>query len=156
MSDGGNPSTFDPAAFRKSLPTFADVTAWPDDLMTAAWTEAIDHIPPTGRGRLSGDCRRRAIYLLTAHILTLDKAQASGGTTGIVQAASIDKVSVTLAAVPVKNQFQWWLSQTSYGARLLALLKSKSAGGLYVGGLPAERAGFRKAGGVFENGKGHS
>jgi hypothetical protein len=68
-----------------------------------------------------------------------------------VSGASVDKVSVTLTPPPVKSQWQWWMSLTPRGAQLLALLKSKAAGGLYVGGLPAERAAFRKAGGVFVN-----
>ncbi len=151
----GDPSIFDLAAFRASWPAFADPTAWTDAGLIAARSEAQCHIAPAGDGRLR-DCLPLALDLMTAHIATLDKAQATGSAVGIVQSATVDKVSVTTVPPPVKSQFQWWLCQTTYGTRLLSLLKSKAAGGLYVGGLPAERAGFRKAGGVFRSGTGRS
>ena len=145
---------FNPEAFRERFPAFADATAWPEAALERGFEPACCHISPCTGKRLRGRSLALALELMTAHLRTLEKGMAAGeagGPTGIVSSASVDKVSVTLTPPPVKSQWQWWLSLTPYGQELLALLRSKAAGGLYVGGVPAERAGFRKAGGVFEN-----
>jgi hypothetical protein len=71
-----------------------------------------------------------------------------GGVTGVVTGATIDKVSVQLAAPTTKSGWQYWLASTPYGMQLWAFLSIKSAGGLYIGGRPERRA-FRKVGGNF-------
>ena len=150
MSDA---ATFDPAVFRTQFPAFADAVAWPDDMLQAQFDMACCHISPKPGKRLHGDCLTKALYLMTAHLLALLSGGGSNGGTapvmGMVSAATVDKVSVTLTPPPLKSQWAWWMSLTPYGASLLALLKQRAAGGLYVGGAPPERAGFRKAGGVF-------
>ena len=44
---------------------------------------------------------------------------------GQVIAASIDGVSVSMTVPPNKDQLQYWLNQTPYGSRYLALLASR-------------------------------
>lgn len=147
---------FDVTRFREAFPEFRDVLAWPEAMILNGHTMALCYISPTGGKRLSGECRALAIDLMTAHLVFLDGQIMKGGATAMVSGASVDKVSVTLTPPPAKSQFSWWLSLTPRGQQLLALLKNKAAGGMYVGGLPAEREAFRKAGGVFVNGKGSS
>lgn len=146
-------ASFDLARFRSGFPAFADPAAWPDDLLQAQFDAACLHISPRPGKRLAGAGLERVLHLMTAHLLYLLSAQngagAAGGVSAMVSGASVDKVSVTLTPPPLKSQWSWWLSLSPHGAALLALLKQKSAGGLYVGGAPPERAGFRKAGGVF-------
>lgn len=97
---------------------------------------------------LEGECRYRALTLLTAHLAALGVLIAAGQVPGLVQTATVDKVSVSLTPPPILTQFQWWLSLTPYGQQLLALLQVASVGGIYIGGLP-EISAFRKVGGIF-------
>ncbi len=140
--------SFDVVAFRAQCPAFQDATTYPNSILQGYWDAAICYISPNDYGYLIGDCRLKAINLMTAHLTALSDKIASGETTGLMQSASIDKVSVTMTPPPIKSQWQWWLSLTPYGAQLLALLGAKSIGGMYVGGWP-ETSSFRKAYGVF-------
>jgi hypothetical protein len=144
---------FDPAEFRAAFPEFADLEQWPDALLSRMNGTALIHIPARPGKRLHGAARELAIAYMTAHLLKLERAAVTGSTAGLVAGATVDKVSVSLTPPPVTGQQTWWYALTPYGSALLALLKSKAAGGLYVGGLPPERDAFRKAGGVFKSGK---
>lgn len=143
-------STLDTAAFRVAFPEFADTTAWPDTTLEANYTIAADFIDNNDNfcGGMSGATLERALQLFTAHLCKLSALIASGTTPTIVQASSVDKVSVTLVPPPVKTQWQYWLATTPYGQQLLALLSVLSVGGWTVGGIP-ERRGFRKGYGIF-------
>lgn len=89
-----------------------------------------------------------ALQLMTAHLLKVGNAASSGNTQGVVVSSSVADVSVSLMPPPVKSGWQFWLSSTSYGLQLWALLSVRAAGGWTVGGSP-ESAAFRKAGGFF-------
>ena len=79
--------------------------------------------------------KQYAIFLLAAHLLTIQNNISNGETTGGVQTgASIDKVSVSYAPPPYTNGFEYWLSQTPYGQELLALINILIATPDYVGG----------------------
>lgn len=140
--------TLDLVLFREAFPAFRDAGVFPDALIERHFDAACSHVSPKDGGPLRGRGRQRALNLMTAHLLHLEQLILSGSAGGVVQGATIDKVSVTLVPPPVKSQFVWWLNQSPYGQELLALLKSKAAGGVYIGGSP-ERAAFRKAGGGF-------
>lgn len=138
--------TFDVTAFRAQCPAFADATLYPDAILSGYWDAAACHISTADYGSLNGDCRARALNLMTAHLTTLAGIIASGKAPALLQGAGIDKVTVTLTPPPLRSQWQWWLSTTPYGAQLLAILQGKAVGGFYVGGAP-ERAAFRSVGG---------
>ena len=136
---------FDKASFRIKFPAF---TGHPDDRLDLYWDVATGYISSDDYGLLNGRARAHALDLMTAHLVTLADMVSAGESPGIETAATVDKVSVTMAPPPVKSQWQYWLSLTGYGQQLLSLLKAKSVGGFYVGGLP-ERSAFRKVGGVL-------
>lgn len=142
---------FDVSAFRVQFTQFANVTTYPDAALQAFWDAAVCYISPeiSGGAILQGSCQVRALNLMTAHLAALSAQVAAGQVPGIVTASAIDKVSVSIATPPVKNQWQWWLSLTGYGQQLLALLQVKSVGGMYIGGLP-ETLAFRRVGGIFK------
>jgi hypothetical protein len=141
--------TFDVELFRLQCPEFANETTYPDALLQGYWDTAICYVSNVNYGYLRDDCRLRALNFMTAHLakLYLIITTNPNQTTGQMQSATIDKVSVTMTPPPQKDQFQWWLGLTTYGQMLLALLQVKSVGGMYVGGLP-ERSAFRKVGGI--------
>lgn len=141
--------TLDITTFRLMFPIFASTTLYPDDLLNMFYEVATDFIPPyPAWGGLKPATLKLALQYLTAHLLYEYKLQARNQTGKVVTGATVDKVTVSLLAPPVKDGWDFWLNQSPYGQSLLALLKLKSAGGWSVGGSP-ERAGFRVVGGVF-------
>lgn len=143
--------TLDIVTFRLLFPEFADPTAFPDAYIQAQWDKAVSGMGDQDGWALCGPALQTALNLLTAHYMKLNLLIAAGGgagVTGVVTGATIDKVSVQMAAPPVKSGWQFWLAQTPYGTELWAFLSMKSAGGLYIGGRPERRA-FRKVGGRF-------
>lgn len=133
----------DITTFRLLFPEFADPAAFPDDYLSAQYDTSITY--------LGANFEVAGLRFLTAHFLKLNVMMTAGGgagVTGVVTGATIDKVSVTMAAPPIRSGWQQWLAQTPYGAQLWALLSLRSAGGLYIGGRP-ERQAFRKVGGNF-------
>ena len=140
------PAEFDEEGFRLRFPLFASVATFPAAMLLRHFAMARLHI--TG-GKTLYAILGQVWELMTAHLAHLEHSLATGNTAGLVNSASIDKVSVSLTPPPAKNQFEYWLNLTPYGQQLLFLLKQKAAGGFVVGGTPAERDAFRKAGGVF-------
>lgn len=156
----GNTLVYDDALFRAQIPAYADVTKYPEATLQAWWNTAISYISPTQTlnwwevGQTAGNDntpQQLAINLMTAHLIFISGLIANGKASpggGIVSSATIDKITVSTVPPPVKSQWQWWLSQSPYGANLLALLSLKSTGGFYIGGRP-ELAAFRRVGGCF-------
>lgn len=136
------------ADLRLSFPYFADPNFFSYQQLDLAVLAARGQIPATNYGRLQGPQRLRAIYLLAAHMLYIQKQASGGGSAGVVTMSTVDKVSVAMMAPPAKTQWAWWLSQSPYGVELQGLLATKGAGGFYVPG-SIERFGFRKGGGGF-------
>lgn len=154
----------DVATFRLLFPAFANPQQFPEAYISAQWDMATSYIAPWDNCFISGKHLQNALNLLTAHLMQLNVNMGQGGgsssggaggsgdscgaVVGVVTGATIDKVSVQMAAPTTRNGWQYWLASTPYGMQLWALLKALSAGGFYIGGRP-ERAGFRKIGGRF-------
>lgn len=144
-NDCGSTINFDPARFKADFPELGQVVA-----LKGWWDAAITIMSNQNYGWLKCCPRERGLYLLTAHLVQISNLVASGQQPGIVTDAQVDKVRVATMPPPVQNQWQWWLSQTPYGAQLLAILQVHSVGGFYIPGSPVSELGsFRRAGGIF-------
>lgn len=144
--------TLDIPTFRLLFPEFANATNFPDAYIQVQWGVAVATMGDQDGWALAGTALSTALNYLTAHLMKLNvMASAAGGAgiTGVVTGATIDKVSVQLAAPPVRSGWQQWLASTPYGTWLWGFLSVKSAGGLYIGGRPERRA-FRKVYGNFQ------
>lgn len=85
-------------------------------------------------GLLHDSCRKLAIYLLTAHLVTIQNNIANGNTSGLMQAsATIDKVSVSSIPPPV-DESNYWFFTTPYGQQLWMLFDFKFQTPSYIGG----------------------
>lgn len=135
---------FNAEKFRSQFPELATIAA-----PQAWWNAATNIISNNSYGLLACCSREQALYLMTAHLVQISNLVANGQQPGIVTDAQIDKIRVATMPPPVGNQWQWWLSQTPYGAQLLALLQVKSVGGFYIPSGPPEINSIRKAYGVF-------
>lgn len=145
--------TLDIPTFRLLYPEFANATTFSDAYIEAQWDVAVATMGDRDGWALAGAALRNALNLLTAHQMKLaliagTGGSGGGGVAGVVTGATIDKVSVQLAAPTTRSGWQYWLASTPYGMQLWAFLSVKSAGGLYIGGRPERRA-FRKVGGFF-------
>ena len=141
--------TFDVAVFRQQFPAFDNEATYSDATLQTMFDAATCYISDDDYGRLNGNCRLRALNLMTAHLQSIqDSINAGEGSPDILVSASIGSTSVTVQPPENKDQWEWWLNQTPYGQQLLSLLLSTSVGGFYIGGL-AERSAFRKFGGQF-------
>lgn len=143
--------TFDIAAFRLLYPAFSNATNFPDAYLQAQWDAATVHISKYDGPLWGGEQLQLALNLMTAHLLQLNVQIQNGGptpTVGVLQSATVDKVTVSNTPPPVTTGLRYWLATTPYGLQLWALLRRVSAGGVYIGG-SAERAAFRKVGGRF-------
>lgn len=133
--------------FRTLFPAFGKSCVYASDsildMYFATATLYISDIWPNCSNGMSLAQQTQALYLMTAHLLQL-QMNANKNIAGNVESASIDKVSVTVKLPEFKNQWQWWLNQTTYGQNLWALLQTVAVGGFYVGGRP-ELAAFRRA-----------
>jgi hypothetical protein len=141
--------TFDYALFQQQCPEFA--TSPPEATLQAYFDMATSYASAFDNycGGFNGAALDLALNLLTAHIAKIQETIAGGTDTVVVTSSTIDKVSVSLLAPPVKDSFQYWLMTTPYGKQLAALARAQFAGGFYVSkGLP-ERQAFRKVGGTF-------
>ena len=139
---------FDPAAFRALFKAFADTSAYPNQVLQLWWDTGTNYVSDLDSGIWCGDMslsqRTLALNYITAHLVYLADQIAAGQQTGFVSSSTIDKVSVTMVAPPVPNQWQFWLTQSPYGQQLLALLEVASAGGDYIAGpRPGPLFGFR-------------
>ena len=139
---------FDVTAFRLQFPEFADPLVYPDVRLQGYWDLATVYKNTTNSCTLTGAQLQQALNLMTAHLARLYASIDKNKTTGLLQSASVDKVSVVLTPPPIKTGFQWWLSQTPYGQQLWALLQVTAAAGFWFGGLP-ELSAFRKTAGIF-------
>lgn len=140
--------TFDIELFRERFTEFADDAIYTDAALTVNWDMASCFISTEDYGCLHGSCREQAVQLMTAHIQTLMDRAAAGQGTALITSATVDKVSVSATPPPNKDQLQWWLNTTPYGAMLWAMLSMMAAGGFYLGGSPEIQA-FRGVGGGF-------
>ena len=130
---------FNYATFVQRYTQFNNSVKWPEQTLLLTWEEATTIISDnTASWGLTIKQRTRALNLMTAHLAALNAQAAAGEQSGLIQGATIDKISVQLTPPPITegDQWAWWLNQTQYGQQFLALMQAAAVGGFYVGGFP--------------------
>ena len=143
----GTTINYNDTAFRTLFPAYASMTNFPQSTLQAYWNNATNYVSNVNGGCFTGGLslnqQTQALNLMTAHLAYIAGLIQQGQVPGVMTAASIDKISITLEPPLLKNQWQYWLQSTPYGQQLIALLQVVGVGGFYVSsGLPG-RAGFR-------------
>lgn len=132
--------TVDYTGFITTFSEFGDIEEYPQLTVTSYIDIATGYITKRNSGALKDNARVYAIYLMTAHLLTLRKQIQNNvgekGTTqiGFETSASIGDVSVSMQMPSVRNQLDYWFSLTGYGLELRALLSLKAPTPIAIGG----------------------
>lgn len=140
---------FDADLFREQFPDQFPDPPNTDAVLELYWDIAICYVSDIDEGALNGDCRRKTINYVVAHLITLAAKATVGQQPGFIESASIDKINITVQSFESKNQLAWWYNQTVYGQAAYAMLHAKGAGGGYLASGLNELGGFRRAGGLF-------
>lgn len=116
------------ADFRKQIPFFYDSIIYPDELVETTIKQATFFVTKIDFGRLNGEARVYAIYLMTAHLLRINtiNQENNGGALTYETSASIDNVSVSVAPPIGRDLRERWYEYSSWGIQLRALLAAKS------------------------------
>lgn len=135
-----NPIQYNDTSFRALFPAFKSTITYPLSSLSLYWgvaTQYISQWPQCPEGMNIAQ-QTLALNQMTAHITQLNTMAATGQQIGIVTAAGVGAVNVSLQPPPEVDQWQWWLNQTPYGQMLLALLQVATVGGFYIAdGVPA-------------------
>jgi hypothetical protein len=138
---------YNDSAFRALFPAYANTVQYAPSTVQAFWDTATAYVSNRRGGCFTGGLtvaqQSLALNQMTAHLLYLNGLIATGNVPGVMTAATVDKVSVTLEPPPAPNQWQYWLNQSPYGQQLLALLQVASVGGFYASSAVPGRAGFQ-------------
>lgn len=131
---------------------FPDLKATQPQVETA-WNYATIYVKEYDNFLVAGDKLQALLNLATAHIVVLMYPSADGGGSGssaegIVASATEGSVSVSFAKPPSGTEWDYFWNLTRFGKLFLSMLKSLTAGGLYVGGKP-ETLAFRDVGGTW-------
>lgn len=118
--------------FLARFPEFDDATSYPVAAVQNSGIRAMMHITPSAEGMpFYGPYREYGLFLMTAHIITLDRqTEDSGGLGGTPFRATIGSVTVENTKQNSFHSDDWnyWLNQTKYGRELLALLDTQAQG----------------------------
>ncbi len=121
--------------FISMFPEFADQSHYPIASIEGFITQAQSYISPNNEGEMTGTSRELAIYLMVAHLLTLNsRIQEGSSTGGLLSSSQIGDVSVSLALPAARDLREQWYGYTIYGVRLKALLDSFIGMGFYMQG----------------------
>lgn len=123
--------------FRQKFPMFDDTTKYSDSFIQSMIDVAKLYISPEPNCMVSVEMQKQMIYLMTAHLLTLNYQIMQGdmsSASGQVASASVGGVSVSKAIPNNKTELDYWLNLTPFGMQLLALLSLMTGVGFYVGG----------------------
>lgn len=122
--------------FREDFPEF-DENTFTDEEIQRCITRAYCYCSQKNGSILKGDCRKTAIELMTAHLLTIWKRTQDEGITsnyGITSSSKIGEISVSMYQPTTNSLFQYWISSTAYGMEYYALLMAKCPTPLLFGG----------------------
>ena len=127
--------TFNYSSFVAQIPAYSDSGLYPESTLQQYWNGAINYISDVGNfGAIQGSARVFALNLMTAHLVFVAGLAQNQQVPGLMQNATVDKVSVGLTPPPLPNQWQWFLNQSPYGQQLLAQLQVSSVGGFFIAG----------------------
>ena len=123
-------------AFRKAFPAFMDPSCYPDHELNYWFTLGEKLLDKCRWGDLYSD----GLYLFAAHNLALEfnskkqalKGQQPGQVVGVLNSASVDKVSYSRDASAAMDPKNGHWNLTIYGLRYVRLVKMVGAGPVQV------------------------
>lgn len=130
--------TFPVDAFLARFPEFDDQEKFPYNFIQNCGDRASMHVTASVPGMpMRGPYREYALFLVAAHIATLDKqSENDGGTSlgGMPYKATVGSVTVETTKQNTFTTDDWalWYGKTKYGQEFLALLDAHATPGVFV------------------------
>ncbi len=120
--------------FRNQFPAFENTTLFPPAQLEGWWTMGTAYINIDNNYPWNFKTKQLqlAIDLMCAHLAQTFTLINQGISSVVVTATSEGTVNVTMEPPPTSTAFGWWLSTTSYGAQLRALLRVVGNVGLFM------------------------
>ena len=125
--------------FLARFPEFSNEDLYPLSKVQNCGDRAMMHITPSALDMpMHGRYREYALFLMAAHILTLDSQddadQPGSSMAGTPFKATVGSVSVenTKPHSVTTDDWNYWLNQTKYGRELLAYLDTQTAPGIFI------------------------
>lgn len=135
---------FDIDEFLSWFPVFSDEEVWKRPFIQGCGNRAMMHITHfLPHLPMKGMYRQYALFLMTAHLATLDAQDDDaiangepGGAGGVEFKATIGSVSIerTKPNSFTTDDLSYWLNQTKYGRELLAYLDTRAPIGVFING----------------------
>jgi hypothetical protein len=126
-------------SFLGRFPEFANEEVYPISKVQNCGDRAMLHITPSQMGMpMHGFYREYALFLMTAHLITLDAQDDTddpgSSLAGTPFKATVGSVSIEATKPNSFNSDDWnyWLNQTKYGRELLAYLDTQCAPGIFI------------------------
>ena len=126
-------------SFLGRFPEFANEDVYPIAKVQNCGDRAMLHITPSQMGMpMHGFYREYALFLMTAHLITLDAQDDTddpgSSLAGTPFKATVGSVSIEATKPNSFNSDDWnyWLNQTKYGRELLAYLDTQCAPGIFI------------------------
>lgn len=128
------PPAFPLTEFLARFTEFSDSEKYPLVKVQNCGQRAMMHITPDAEDMpMDGHYREYGLFLMTAHILTLENADDDDGNgvnglSGIPFKATVGSVTIenTKPNSFTSDDWTYWLSQTKYGRELLAYLDTRA------------------------------
>lgn len=136
-----HPAIFPQTEFLAHFPEFGDEKVYPPENIMLCGRKAMLHITEDVCDMpMQGPYRFYALFLMTAHILLLDKqyssntevgSNSSGGSEfkAVVGSVTVEKTKPNSFTV---DDWSYWLNQTPYGRELLAYLDTRAPLGVFL------------------------
>lgn len=135
------PAIFPQTEFLAHFPEFGNEEVYPSEKIMLCGRRAMFHITEdVCEMPMQGPYRFYALFLMTAHILLLDKLDAQNTEVGDNSSAGID-FKATVGSVTVErtkpnsftvDDWSYWLNQTPYGRELLSYLETRAPLGVFI------------------------
>ena len=126
-------------SFLGRFPEFANEDVYPMAKVQNCGDRAMMHITPSQMEMpMHGFYREYALFLMTAHLITLDAQDDTddpgSSLAGTPFKATVGSVSIEATKPNSFNSDDWnyWLNQTKYGRELLAYLDTQCAPGIFI------------------------
>mgnify|MGYP004447506049 CR=1 FL=1 len=132
---------FPQTEFLAQFTEFGNAEEYPLDKIMLCGRRAMMHVTEDCDGMpMHGRYRFYALFLLTAHILLLDKTDSTETENGQITSGGVE-FKATVGSISVEktkpnsfttDEWEYWLNKTAYGREFLAYMSTRAPAGIFL------------------------